>query len=312
MAASDEIGSLARAFSGIGVDEKTMISILGRLHPNERQSFRKGSRDLFVEDERQFERWNDRHILRLQHEFLRLKDAIVVWTMHPWERDGRLVKRALEEVPFQADILIEVACSRSSDELLGARRAYHSLTDRSIEEDVAFRIHGPEKKLLVALVSAYRYEGPRVDEEAARAEAKSLSDIHKQLGLQIDNEEVIRILSTRSKLHLQAIHKHYKEITAGNNLDEDVDGYLKQTVECLCTPHKYFAKVLNASLDPSGHEEKKQGLTRITATRADVDMKQIKQEYHDKYGEDLSTKVAQVANGNYRDFILTLINARES
>ncbi|KAI3445113.1 hypothetical protein Pfo_001778 [Paulownia fortunei] len=310
MAASDELGSLTRAFSGLGVDEKALISILGKWHPEQRQSFRKGSRDFFVEDERQFERWDDRHILQLRHEFLRLKDAIVLWTMHPWERDARLLKEPLYKGP-QYNVLIEIACTRSSEELLGARRAYHSLFDHSIEEDVAFHVHSAERKLLVALLSSYRYEGPKVNEEIAKLEAKTLSNAIKggapKKGL-IEDEELVRILSTRSKLHLNAVYKHYKEIS-GNYLDEDLDGdpLLKGAIQCLCTPQTYFSRVLDASLRYDVDEITKEAVTRVIVTRADADMKQIKEEYHQKYGVDLAKKIEDVANGNYRDFLLTLI-----
>ncbi|PIN02993.1 Annexin [Handroanthus impetiginosus] len=310
MAASDEIGSLTRAFSGLGVDEKALISILGNWHPEQRQTFRKGTHDFFIEDERQFERWNDHHILQLRHEFLRLKDAIVLWTMHPWERDARLLKESLYRGP-QYNVLIEIACTRSSEELLGARRAYHSLFDRSIEEDVAFHVHSPERKLLVALLSCYRYEGPKVNDEMAKLEAKTIFDamrggaIHKGL---IEDEALVRILSTRSKPHIKAIYKHYKEIS-GNYLDEDFhsDLRLKETIQCLCTPEAYFSEALHASLRYNVDEITKEAVTRVIVTRADVDMKEIKEEYHRKYGVNLPKKIEDVANGNYRDFLLTLI-----
>ncbi|KAL0464501.1 UNVERIFIED_CONTAM: Annexin D4 [Sesamum latifolium] len=308
MAASDDVGSLARAFSGLGVDEQALISILGKWHPEQRQHFRKGTRDFFFEDERQFERWNDRHVLQLRHEFLRLKDAIVMWTMHPWERDARLLKESLYKGP-QYNVLIEIACTRSSEELLGARRAYHSLFDHSIEEDVAFHVHAPEKELLVAVLSSYRYEGPKVNEETAKLEAKTLSDVIGKKGLNKENEDfVIRILSTRSKLHVKAIYKHYKAIT-GNYLDEDLEGdlRLKETVQCLCTLEKYFSQVLDESLRYNADEISKEALSRVIVTRADADMKQIKEEYHGKYGVSLPKKIEEVANGNYRDFLLTLI-----
>ncbi|CAA0808945.1 Annexin D4 [Striga hermonthica] len=312
-AASDEIGALTRAFSGVGVDEKALISILGKLNPEQMQSFRKGSRELFREDERQFERWDDRHILQLRHEFLRLKDAIVLWTMHPWERDARMLKEWLNKGPQYNNVLIEIACTRSSDQLLGARRAYHSLFNHSIEEDVAFHVHGPETKLLVALLSSYRYEGPKVNEEIAKFEAKALVDAirenEKKGGRLLENEEVVRILSTRSKLHLHAIYKHYKEIS-GNYFDEDIDGdshLVNVVVQCLCVPHKYFSQVLDASLRYDADEISKEGLTRVIVTRADADLKQIKEEYHNKFGVDLTKRIEDVANGNYRDFLLTLV-----
>ncbi|XP_034703356.1 annexin D4-like [Vitis riparia] len=64
-------------------------------------------------------------------------DAVMQWTMHPWERDARMARKALKRGSQAYGLLIELACTRSSDELLGARRAYQSLYSESIEEVVA-------------------------------------------------------------------------------------------------------------------------------------------------------------------------------
>lgn len=240
---------------------------------------------------------------QLRNEFLRIKEAIVLWTMHPWERDARLLKESLSKGPSQYNILIEVTCTRSADELLGARKAYHSLFHRSIEEDVGFHVHGPDHKLLIALVSSYRYEGPKVNEEAAKTEAKTISSAIKEG----NTELLIRVISTRSILHLNHVYKYYKEIN-GKFLDEDLEGYLlKETIQCLCTPASYFTKILGESLKNDADEEGKDAVTRVIVTRADHDMKQIKEEYSEKYGGNLANKIEDVANGNYKDFLLTLI-----
>ena len=78
-----------------------------------------------------------------------IQNAVVLWTTHPWERDARLVREALSKGhdSQNINILLEVACTRTSDELLGARKAYHSLFDHSIEEDVASHINAPERKV---------------------------------------------------------------------------------------------------------------------------------------------------------------------
>lgn len=67
--------------------------------------------------------------------------------MHPWERDARLAKKALEEGAKSYGLLIELACTRTSDELLGARKAYQSLFGESLEEDVAARVKGSQRKV---------------------------------------------------------------------------------------------------------------------------------------------------------------------
>ncbi|KAI4323527.1 hypothetical protein L6164_023124 [Bauhinia variegata] len=311
MARIEHLEALTKAFSveGHGVDEKSLISILGKWEAEEGTAFRKGTPDFFTEDERQFEKWNDHQIRLLKHQFMRFKNAVVLWAMHPWERDARLAREALKKGPEAYGVLVEIGCSRSSQELLGARRAYHSLFDYSIEEDVASHVHGPERKLLVALLSAYRYEGSKVTDEAAKSEAETLSIAIKNGHSKpiIEDGEVMRVLSTRSKPHLHAIYKHYKEIS-GNNLDEDIEDLrLKETVQCLCIPQTYFSKVLDAALKLDVDKNTKKALTRVVVTRADIDMKEIKHEYHELYGVSLSQKIEDTANGNYKDFLLTLI-----
>jgi annexin D len=62
-------------------------------------------------------------------------------------------------------------------------------------------------QLLMPLVSAYRYEGPEVNTRLAHSEAKILHEKihHKKYG----DDEIIRILTTRSKAQLQATFNHY-------------------------------------------------------------------------------------------------------
>lgn len=69
-------------------------------------------------------------------------------------------------------------------------------------------------QLLVGLVSAYRYEGSRVDEDIAKSEAKALGHAIKNAGTKdpVENYEVIRILTTRSKTHLIETFRHYSGI----------------------------------------------------------------------------------------------------
>lgn len=57
----------------------------------------------------------------------------------------------------------------------------------------------------------YRYEGEEVDEELAHSEANILSDEILQGGA-LKGEEIIRILTTRSRPQLVATFNNYKRI----------------------------------------------------------------------------------------------------
>ncbi|KAI3968158.1 hypothetical protein MKX01_018461 [Papaver californicum] len=310
---ADEIGILTKAFSGFGVDEKSIISILGKLQPDEKKSFRKGCPNLFLEDNRDFEKWDQKYIATLEHEFARFKKAIVLWTMHAWERDARLVRDALSKGAQSYNVLIEIACTRSSEELLGARRAYHSLFDHSIEEDVAYHINNTDRKLLVALVSAYRYEGAKVNDAIAKSEAKILGDTIKNVDRNpVEDDEVVMILSTRSKAHLKIVFDHYKELY-GNDIHEDLhdESSLREAVVCLTSPWMYFAKVLDMALAIGANENTKEGLTRVIVTRADTDMEEIKEQYDNLYGVQFLSKIEELTSGNFKDFLLALIQRSE-
>ena len=65
-------------------------------------------------------------------------------------------------------------------------------------------------------------------------------------------------------------------------------------------------QILDASLKSSDDEIAKEALTRVIVTRAEVDMKLIKEDYNKKYGVNLREKIEEIAKGNYRDFLLQL------
>lgn len=64
-------------------------------------------------------------------------------------------------------------------------------------------------QLLVGLVSAYRYNGGEIDARLAKSEAEILERAVKDKAF--NHEDVIRILTTRSKAQLIATFNHYKD-----------------------------------------------------------------------------------------------------
>ncbi|KAL5570550.1 hypothetical protein UlMin_027125 [Ulmus minor] len=244
-------------------------------------------------------------------------EAVELWGKPPRERDAHMAKeaimakKAIKKGPEAYTVLVEITCSRSSEELLGARRAYHSLFDQSIEEAASRYIKGPERKLLVALVSAYRYEGPAmVKEDDAKSEAEALANAIKNADKKklLEDDEVVRILATRSKPHIQAVYKKYKQIS-DKNLDEDLQTtlILKEIVQCLCSPEKYYAKVLYEALKNGANKKTRKALTRVIVSQSDANMKKIIDEFQTKYGVALSKKIEDTASGSYKDFLVKLV-----
>lgn len=78
-----------------------------------------------------------------------VQKAVLLWVLDPEERDAVLVYDSVRKWSPGNRALIEIACTRSSEELLAARRAYLARYKRSIEEDVAVHSKGDFKKVTV-------------------------------------------------------------------------------------------------------------------------------------------------------------------
>ncbi|PKA67006.1 Annexin D4 [Apostasia shenzhenica] len=315
---AEECEELTRALSGLGglgLEEKSVAAAMGRWRrrPEMLDQFRRSFGGLFKGDDGSFERVDMDYIHLLEFELARFKNLMLQWLMHPWERDARWAHHAIHKGDSPT-VLVEIACTRTPVELLGARKAYCSLFHRSLEEDVAYHISGSHSYFLVLLVSSYRYDGPNVNEEMAKLEAKVLHNaIHKAAAKgSLLSEEVLRILTTRSKPHLRETFKFYKQLF-GKFIEEDLIKvpYIIETVESINSAPAYFCKVIDAALKDGVDQDSKEALTRVIVSRSNIDMLEIKGEYLKKHGTKLEDELQKFSRGVYRDALLSLVAGNE-
>ncbi|KAG5529455.1 hypothetical protein RHGRI_029995 [Rhododendron griersonianum] len=292
---------LRKAFAGWGTNEDLIIQILAHRNSAQRKLIRQTYADIFKED-----------ILKeldkeLSNDFERV---VLLWTMDPAERDAFLANEATKRLSASNWVLMEIACTRSSHDLFMARQAYHARYKRSVEEDVSYHTTGDFRKLLVPLLSSFRYEGEEVNMTVAKSEAKILHE--KILEKAYNHEELIRILTTRSKAQLNATLNYYNN-EFGNAINKDLkadpkDEYLtllRATVKCLTCPEKYYEKVPRSAINKLGTDE--WALTRVVATRAEVDMQRIKEEFQRRNSVPLDIAISRDTSGDYKKMLLALI-----
>ncbi|XP_077240195.1 annexin-like protein RJ4 [Tasmannia lanceolata] len=292
---------LRKACQGWGTDEKAIISILGHRNAAQRTLIRLTYEELYQEN----------LIKRLESELSGcFEKAIYRWILDPVERDAILANDAIKKVIPDNRVIVEIACIRSPSELLAVKQAYHSSFKRSFEEDVASHTKGDFRKLLVALVSSYRYDGEEVNAGLALSEANILHEAIQEKAF--SHEEIIRILSTRSKPQLNATFNRYRDeygtsITKcfmGDPMDEFLSA-VRVAIRCISSPHKYFEKVLRNAINGLGTDE--DTLTRVVVTRAEKDLKEIKEAYYKRNSVSLNQAVANDTSGDYKTFLLTLL-----
>lgn len=299
--AAEDAEQLHKAFQGWGTNEALIISVLAHRNAAQRKLIREIYNETYGED---LLKALDKE---LSSDFER---SVLLWTLTPAERDAYLANEATKRLTSSNWVLMEIACTRSSRDLLAAKQAYHARYKKSLEEDVAYHTSGDFRKLLVPLVSTFRYDGGDVNMMLARTEAKIIRD--KISDKDYAHEELIRILTTRSKAQINATLNHYND-AFGNAINKDLkadpnDEYLKllrAAIKCLTYPEKHFAKVLRLAINGLGTDE--WGLTRVVTTRAEVDMQRIKEEYHRRNTVTLEKAIAGDTSGDYERMLLALI-----
>lgn len=287
---------------GWGTNEDLIISILAHRSAEQRKLIRQTYHEACGED---LLKTLDKE---LTSDFER---AILLWTLEPGERDALLANEATKRWTSSNQVLMEVACTRTSTQLLHARQAYHARYKKSIEEDVAHHTTGDFRKLLVSLVSSYRYEGDEVNMTLATQEAKLIHEKIKDK--HYSDEDVIRILSTRSKAQINATFNRYqdehgeeilKSLEEGDE-DDKFLGLLRSTIQCLTRPELYFVDVLRSAINKTGTDEG--ALTRIVTTRAEIDLKVIGEEYQRRNSIPLEKAITKDTRGDYEKMLVALL-----
>lgn len=303
--ATEDAESIRKAVEGWGTDENALIEILGHRTAAQRAEIAVAYEGLY----------NETLLNRLHAELSGdFRSAMMLWATDPAARDAKLAHKALKKKgDRQLWVLIEVACASTPDHLVAVRKAYCAAYSSSLEEDVATcpLYKDPLKQFLVRLVTAFRYSGEWVDDEVARAEA---AELHRAVvdGKQPLHGDVMRIICTRSKPQLKATFERYQQ-EHGKAFDEvlherrsdQLAAMLKTAVWCLASPEKHFAEVIRSSIVGLGTDE--ESLTRAIVSRAEVDMKNVKEVYRATYRKTVTDDVTGDTSGYYKDILLTLV-----
>ncbi|KAK6119227.1 hypothetical protein DH2020_047042 [Rehmannia glutinosa] len=303
---AEDCERLNKAFQGLGTDEKAIVRILGRRNASQRKKIRETYQHLYNKS------LIDSLFDELSGDF---RKAVMLWTYDPSERDARLANEALKSKRksiTQLQIIVEIACATSPHHLVAVRKAYCSLFDSSLEEDIISNVSLPVQKILVSLVSSYRYDKEVVASNIASMEAAKLHEAIE--AKKLDDDELVRVLSTRNVFQLRETFKCYKD-NYGKSIDQDImacgkgilESIMKVVIWCIDSPEKHFAEVIRAAIVGLGTDE--ESLTRAIVTRAEIDMMKTRGEYYNANKSSLDNAVIGDTSGDYKDFLMTLLGA---
>jgi len=288
---------------GWGTDENALIEILGARTTEERQKLKLTYKTMYGKDLES----------ELKSEVSgKLKYAMRLLMMSAPCRDAYCLHEAVKGLGTDEAVLVEIMASRTNREIMCIKQAYAQMFNKHLEDALRSETSARFKKLLVALCQANRAEDAEVDDGKAALDAVTLRKAGEDKW-GTDEADFLVLLCMRSLPQLALTFQHYERNSKHRTMEDaiksefsgDIQKGLCAIVEVAKNKQAYFAHRLYKSMKGLGTDD--ETLARIVTSRADVDMVQIKQQFHQKYNQSLGQFIYDDTSGDYRKLLMKLV-----
>lgn len=328
---------LRKAMKGLGTDESIITHIVSTRCNAQRQDLKRQFKTMYgrdlIEDIKS----------ELSGDY---KDAILACFVSPAYYDAKCIKKAIYGLGTDEEALIEIFMTRTNEQIQEMRAVYGEVArpdkktrNTVVEDDIRGDTSGDFKRLLISASQGNRYEISRSELEGAVEEIlnangegtgmfevnysklcdmkKAKTDAHRLFKAGVDrwgtDEETFNVIfSTRNFYQLRETYNQYVKLTQAdirNAVDGETSGNfrrgLKAIVECVQNRPRYFAKKLMKSMKGLGTDE--ETLIRIVASRSEIDMVQIKQEFLQMTKKTLWRYIKEDTSFNFKHILQALV-----
>lgn len=299
----DDAGVLRKAMKGLGTDEDAIIQVLGNRSNAQRQEIKRIYEVMFA-----------RNLIKdLKSELGGdLLKVILACMRPPAEFDARELSKAMEGLGTDEELLIEIMCSRTTDELRAIKMAYEKKYKKTLEDSLKSETSGDFKRLMVSLTTCGRFEDSAVDLQKAEADAKKLYNAgEKRWGT--DEAVFNSILALQSYSQLRAVFNMYVKVankdiedSIKSEMSGDLEAGMLAIVRIVKNSAEFFAKKLYKSMKGAGTND--DDLIRVVVSRSERNMDAIKKEFEKLYGQSLAQFIENDTSGDYKKMLLALIS----
>uniref|UniRef100_A0A914V006 Annexin n=1 Tax=Plectus sambesii TaxID=2011161 RepID=A0A914V006_9BILA len=240
------------------------------------------------------------------------EDLMLALMETPARYDAQQLHDAMKGLGTKESVLIEIICSRSSEELHAIQQEYHMLFEKSLVHELEKELSGDLKRLLVLLCTNVRHESNRIKIRKGNEDAEELykTTLHKE------ESRFAEMLATQSFAQLRVVFCAYGKFVS-HDIQEDVEeqfsgdaktAYLA-IVRCVKNRPAYFAERLHHSM--KGFGTKDADLIRVVVSRSEIDMVAIKREYRRMFEKTLESAIETECSGNYKKALIALVIGNE-
>ncbi|KHN73840.1 Annexin A7 [Toxocara canis] len=293
---------LKEAMKGFGCDKHKVLHELTRINSAQRQMVSAEYMAMYGSDLR--------HDLKeeLHGDF---EEVILALMLSPAVYDARHLHKAISGLGTKEDVLIDVICTRSNEQLNAIKVAYEGEFGRSLERAIKWDTSGDFERLLIALLQARRDESNRVNEQKAFEEAQKLYEAgEKKWGT--DESTFTSILVTENFHQLRKVFEQYNAL-AGHPIEQAIksefsgdtkNGFIT-LIECIQSTPKFFAHRIHHTMKGFGTNDSE--LIRLIVSRSECDLALIRDAYPIEFEKTLVDAIRSECSGAYRDCLIAIV-----
>lgn len=287
---------MRKALKGLGTDEKAIINVLCRRTIDER---------LKIKDA--YQRYHKRNLIDdIQSETSGNFRVLLVNLLKPIEEyfcDD--IHESLTSIFKRLDVIIDVLCTMSNDEIKKISDTYQSIHGKSLAQHLKDQTSGHLSNLLVNIAFNKRDESPMINDESANLYAIILKDSINRFFK--DEGKVTEIFSSRSHRQIKTIAQKYAAL-GGNTLQKDIinkfSGEFRDTLLAILngdSQQKHYAERLHKSMAGLGTSDN--ALIRLCITRCEIDMLNIKKDFQAMFEDSLKSYIEGDTSGELFFFV---------
>jgi len=300
--AETDAKTLHGAMKGLGTNESKIISVVAYRSIEQLKEVEKTFKTMFGED---LKKW-------LKSELSGNLEKVVLGRFFGrFEYLAHICRVAMKGIGTDEEALVDVICSKTSDEINKIKDAYKDMFERDLIKDIESETSGNLRKILVAMATGNR-ETKKPDIELAKQEAQMLFDAgENRVGT--DETVFIQIFATRSPMHLKLVWLLYRKLTGHlifEALEKELSGKLRLAFITIARyikdPITYYAEMMNAAMKGLGTNNKR--LIRAIVERCEIDLKTVAERYNKLHKTPLDKRIMKETSGDYEKILIALLS----
>lgn len=321
--AMEKAKMLRKAMKGMGCNKKVVGAVTGSMNAAQRLMVREAFRTV---DQAMTGKGKERNLMRdLKSELGGHTETLVCSCYEsPGELDARLVQQALAGMGYNSELLIEVVCTRTNAQLKAMQNAWttslrkkKSMRDAVMGETKKMMSGNHFQSLMMAILDAQRPPNAEPNAQQVHQDAEMLNRFISQEKKSDSKSKFVEVFTQRSWAHIGALSAVFADVSKKYTIEaaikkafgdgSDTSQALRVIAKFCASPYDLWAEKLRVSMKGLGTNDDL--LCRVVVTRSEVDMKNIKVVFGQRYGDGKTLKnwiEDDVSKGGYRTLLLRL------